>query len=59
MSNTRFNRSKLVVINDCSVGFSVGSFKKLLLIRSVSSGDDDSLGGLKNVHCQGGIFVQG
>ena len=42
-----FQRSKLAATSDGSVGSTVGSPRKLRLNRSVSSGDGDSLGGLK------------
>ena len=41
-----FQRSKLAAASD-SVGSTVGSPRKLRLNRSVSSGEGDSLGGLK------------
>ena len=40
-------RSKLAATSDGSVGSTVGSPRKLRLNRFVSSGDGDSLGGLK------------
>ena len=43
---SQFNRSKLVAINDRLVCSSIGSPRKLLLKKSVSLDDDDSLGGL-------------
>ena len=42
-----FQRSKLAAASDGSVGSTVGSPRKLRLNRFVSSGEGDSLGGLK------------